>query len=143
MNEGKKFEQDFTKSLTCFHYRLRDAAGWSDAENTRFTPSNICDMIIFSGGVLYLVELKSVIGKSLPKPKQLDGLCKIEFLDVRPCIVVNFRSLEQTYFVRADLFKSRLAELGKVSLNVNDIKEIGKLIPQKKLRTRYKYEWIN
>ena len=141
MNEGKKFEQDFTKSLTCFNYRLRDAGGWSNADNTRFTTSNLCDMIIFNDGVLYLTELKSVIGKSLPKPKQLDGLCEIEFSNVYPCVIVNFRSLEQTYIIRANLFQSKLIELGKVSLNVNDIKEIGQLIPQQKIRTRYKYNF--
>ena len=141
MNEGKKFEQDFTKSLTCFNYRLRDAGGWSNADNTRFTPSNLCDMIIFKDDKLYLCELKSVKGKSLPQPKQLEGLCKIDFDNVFPVILINFRELEQTYMVSARAFEMDLKAKGKVSLNVGDIAKIGQLIPQQKIRTRYKYNF--
>jgi penicillin-binding protein-related factor A (putative recombinase) len=85
--------------------------------------------------------LKSVKGKSLPKPKQLEGLCKIDFDNVFPVILINFRELEQTYMVSARAFEMDLKAKGKVSLNVGDIAKIGQLIPQQKIRTRYKYNF--
>ena len=51
-NEGKRFEQDFIGSVPAewFKYRLNDSsASWSNNENSRFTPSNICDFIVYNG----------------------------------------------------------------------------------------------
>lgn len=48
-NEGKKFEDDFIKSINqdkVFVKRLNDnAAGWSGGSNTRFSSNNECDFI--------------------------------------------------------------------------------------------------
>ena len=48
MNEGKKFEEDFKKSMdkyNIWNYRLRDSSGsWSNNKGSRFTPKNICDI---------------------------------------------------------------------------------------------------
>ena len=45
MNEGKKFEEDFKKSMdkyNIWNYRLRDSSGsWSNNKGSRFTPKNI------------------------------------------------------------------------------------------------------
>ena len=63
MNEGKKFEEDFKKSMdkyNIWNYRLRDSSGsWSNNKGSRFTPKNICDYIAYNNGKLYLLELKS------------------------------------------------------------------------------------
>jgi hypothetical protein len=43
--------------------------------------------------------------------------------------------------VSARAFEMDLKAKGKVSLNVGDIAKIGQLIPQQKIRTRYKYNF--
>ena len=45
-NIGKKFEEDFRKSIpdNMFYYRFRDSGGtWGGNEKMRFTPSNIAE----------------------------------------------------------------------------------------------------
>ena len=81
-NTGKKFEEDIKKSIddTAFLYRLKDSGGsWQGGNKGRFTPSNICDFILFKGSKLYLLELKSHKGKSIPYTaiKQLDKLLEV------------------------------------------------------------------
>ena len=62
INYGKIFEKDFKDSIpdNVFFYRFRDSSGaWQQSENTRFTPSNISDTMLFYQGKLYLLELKT------------------------------------------------------------------------------------
>ena len=69
MNEGKKFEKDFENSIPQYtwYYRIKDSSSsWSNSNNSRFTQKSPCDYIIFKGGKLYLLELKSHNGKSIP-----------------------------------------------------------------------------
>ena len=82
MNTGKKFEEDIKNSIdsTAFLYRLRDSGGsWQGGNKSRFTPSNICDFILFKSPRMYLLELKSHKGKSIPYTaiKQLDKLLEV------------------------------------------------------------------
>lgn len=72
MNEGKKFEQDFKKSLDqhkekLWVYRPPDFGGGQAA---RFTNSSLCDYTVFNDSTqeLYLLELKSTRGKSISCP---------------------------------------------------------------------------
>lgn len=71
MNEGKKFEQDFKKSLDqhtdLWVYRPSDFGG---GQSGRFTNVSLCDYIVFNTSTqeLYLLELKSVQGKSISCP---------------------------------------------------------------------------
>lgn len=110
-NTGKLFEHNIERSLlkTTYYYRLKDSAGaWSKGKEARFTPSNICDYIIFFNCSLYMVEAKSTKGKSLPfsnirknqikefkklekqkeKTKNLHGLFLIEFSDLKETYAV-------------------------------------------------------
>ena len=63
MNSGKRFEQLFQDSckvqgISCT--RLRDAGYRGEDTERRFTIHNICDFIVFPGGLrLYFLELKS------------------------------------------------------------------------------------
>ena len=68
MNAGKQFEKDFKASVLDdqFYLRLNDAGGWSKSSDLRFTPSQLCDCLLFTRGTLYLLELKSHTGKSIP-----------------------------------------------------------------------------
>lgn len=142
MNEGKKFEQDFTKSCEFFTYRLRDAGGWSDADNTRFTPSNLCDMIGFKDGRLLLMELKSCGGTSIPfaNMKQLEAMNKVSYEGVYPIFVLNFRQFGRTYFIKASKLMELKETCGKKSINYLDIELHGTLIRQTLKRTRYQYD---
>lgn len=141
MNDGKKFETDFISSCDFFTYRLKDGGGWSNAENTRFTSSNICDFIAYKEGKLLLLELKSCIGSSIPydNMKQLDGMNKVCYDGVYPIFVLNFRKYDQTYAIKASKLMELRETLGKKSISYLDCQLHGKLIPQTKKRTRFKY----
>ena len=142
MNEGKKFEQDFIKSCDFYTLRLNDGGGWSNAENTRFTASNICDFVAFKQGKLYLIELKSCGGTSIPfdNMHQIEKLNMVSYDGVYPVFILNFRKFEKTYMIKA----SKLLELkntcGKKSINYLDAELYGVHIPQKKKISRYVYD---
>jgi recombination protein U len=142
VNEGKKFEQDFIKSCAFYTLRLKDGGGWSNAENTRFTSSNICDFIAYKDQKLFLIELKSCIGTSIPYTamKQIDGLNSVRHEGVHPVLILNFRKYDQTFIVKA----SKLVELretcGKKSFSYYDAQLHGRLIPQSKKISRYTYD---
>ena len=74
-NKGKVFEREFISSFRndVFYYRLKDSSSsWGNDKNnmkSRFTSKNICDFIVYSysnQGRLFLLELKSIQGKSCP-----------------------------------------------------------------------------
>ena len=151
-NPGKKFEEDFVKSIPerCDVTRLKDAGGWSNATNMRFTSSNPCDFIVWSGEnrQVYKFELKSIKGKSLPfaniKENQLDGLCKSSNKDVMAWFIVNFRAVNETYWIPALAMACEIDIGERKSLSLAKAKEIGILIPQTLIRVRYKYDldWL-
>lgn len=71
INYGKEFEQDFKASINTLErmwlYRPSDFGG---GQSARFTNHSLCDYIIFNDnmGKLFLLELKSVQGKSISCP---------------------------------------------------------------------------
>ena len=145
MNEGKAFESDFINSVseTWFHYRLNDSASsWNGGDKTRFCPSNICDFIVYNGN-LWLLELKSHKGKSIPlsciRPKQLEGLVKATTKSVKAGFVINFRDTSETYYVSADNLDYFMKMETRKSIPLSWVKEFGILIPQVKKRVRFNY----
>lgn len=147
MNIGKVFEADYIKSLpsNVFSYRLRDsAATWQGGSNTRFATSNICDFIVFTQGTLYLLELKSHKGKSIPltciKLKHLVDMVDAEkYHGVKSYIVFNFSTEAKTYQVKAsDILEFYQAGMRK-SIPISFIEEHGQLIEQELKKTHYKY----
>lgn len=155
-NPGKKFEEDFVKSIPdrCDVTRLKDAGGWSNATNMRFTSKNPCDFVVFSPdragdrGVLYKLELKSTQGKSLPfsniKEHQLDALCESDRKGVKAWFVINFRSVNETYWVPAIFVRMQIEKGERKSLALAEARALGRLIKQSLIRVRYKYdlEWL-
>lgn len=119
-NAGKQFEEDFIKSVpeSVYHYRFKDGtAGFAGCqnENVRFQATNIADFLLHDGR-MWLLELKSHLGKSFPytavmgsynknkkvwsKEKQLNDLEKAShFAGIIPGYIFNFRDLNLTYFV--------------------------------------------
>ena len=146
MNEGKKFEQDFINSVpeTWFKYRLNDSGGsWQGGDKARFTPSNICDFIVYNSK-LWLLELKSHKGKSIPlsciRPKQIEGLKSACLKGIDAGYVINFRDIEETYFISAIGVNNYMKQFPeKKSISISWIKGYGILIPHIKKRTRYSY----
>ena len=155
MNEGKVFENDFIKSIPehVFKYRLKDAGGWNRGEDTRFTSSNICDFIVMYGTNLFLLELKSNKGKSMSinnlgqktKDKKLSDLIEAgSKSNVISGYVINFREIEETYFITANNFKELVNITGKKSVNRNDLVSSGNAIKinQEKIRVRSRYDVV-
>jgi len=145
MNAGKSFEVDFIKSVPdeWFKYRLNDSASsWQGGDNSRFTPSNICDFIVYNNK-LWLLELKSHKGKSIPlsciRPKQVEGLLKAYKKGTNAGFIFNFRDVEQTYYVNANHINCFLVSKTRKSIPLSWIEEMGTLIPQMKKRVRYNY----
>lgn len=147
MKEGKKFEEDFKKSVpgNFFIYRLRDSAGaWQGGENTRFTPSNLCDYILFRN-TLYLLELKSTLGASIPlgnfNLKHLKKLAlESEKNKVKGGVVINFRDKEKTYYLPAQKVQDFIRSADRKSLPIQYAQVNGTLIAQTLKRTRYRYD---
>ncbi len=143
MNAGKQFEKDFKASVLDdqFFLRLNDAGGWSKSSDLRFTPSQLCDCLLFTRrGMLYLLELKSHTGKSIPESclKQRDALARVDYADTFPAFVCNFRDYSETYIIYAYFVQQELTV--RKSLSLETCRELGTLIPQKKLRVHWRYD---
>lgn len=149
MNEGKQFEKDFAGSFgfDIFIYKLRDSASFGQASmscKTRFTANNICDYIAYINKELYLLELKSIKGKSLPfsniRPQQLKGLYEEGKKEgVNSYFIINFREVEETYAVSAGSLWNFIENTDRKSISLKDCREIGKLIRQTKKKVHYTY----
>lgn len=105
VNPGKVFEKNFIDKIpkNVFFYRLKD-----DQLGFRGV-SNPADMIIFSGVKFYLLELKTVKGKSIPEAnitlvQRARLLEESKKKNVISGIIVNFRETpdNETYFLSAD-----------------------------------------
>jgi len=163
MNNGKRFEEDFKKSIPrdVFYLRLRDAGGWSNADNTRFTISNICDHIVHYKGKLFLMELKTHKGKSLPyncidedilhpkknknSKKNKDNKVLIlikhsQYKDVFAYYLVYFSDISETYALSAWHVLEHINAGNRKSIELEYFKEHGILIPQWIARTRQRYD---
>lgn len=145
-NEGKKFEEDFRKSIPAgfYIYKLKDAGGWSNASNTRFTISNMCDFIMYSKPTLYLLELKSTKGKSLPfsniKDNQVKELLAASNTEgIQAGLVINLRSVNETYYLSIKDFKKYVETTERKSISLDYLRNEGILIEQELKKTRYRY----
>ena len=83
-----------------FAYRVHDSGGLATKKNNRFTQKNLCDYIMYDG-VLYLMEMKSHKGPSIPKDKlsQLEGLLAIRKDGVGAWFALNYRDYDVTYML--------------------------------------------
>lgn len=153
-NPGKRFEEDFIKSVPdrCDITRLKDGGGWSDATNTRFTSSNPCDFIIYAERhrsiAMYKLELKSCLGKSLPfgniKEHQLEELYKSSLVGVEALFIVNFREVNETFRVPVVTLRAFINQTERKSIPLAWFREFATLINQSLIRVRYRYdlEWL-
>lgn len=160
MNEGKKFEAAFKKSIPDYAmlYRLPDAAqSFNQSENLRFSRKNPFDFFLFDAprGRLFGIEAKSVSGKSVSFERDKNDTGIIHYHQIQGLnnynkyensvfgFVIEFREIETTVFIDIDNFNSLLDKIKKKSFNFNDLKNSGLqyyVIPQKKKRTQYTYD---
>ena len=156
MNAGKQFEKDFKSSVLDdqFYLRLNDAGGCSKSADLRFTKSNLCDCIVHPpiSSILYLLELKSHTGSSIPEsaingdPKKrkagqktrVERLAEIDQVGTFPAFVCNFRDYSETYIIGAYYVQQELTV--RKSLSLGTCRELGTMIPQRKLRVHWRYD---
>lgn len=155
MNPGKKFEQNFSKSIPedIYFLRIKDSASsFSPNSKSRFTPNNPYDFLLFYKGNLFPMELKSTNKKSLSiqrtkeeqskeiKYHQIDSLSTANtYSGIYAGFVLDFRN-ENTYWISIESFNNFLLENDKKSINIEDVKKYnGILIDKSKIRVNYKY----
>ena len=163
-NEGKKFEEDFVKSIDESHVlvkRLNDnASAWSGGSNTRFASNNECDFILYDENTqtLYGLELKSTKEDSLTFWREdFEDKTKKQTFMIRKCqilglekfskykgvfgFVINFRSHNnQTFFVSITDFLNYTKSLQKKRINYGDVLKMNPLeIDGHLVRTRHRY----
>lgn len=140
-NPGKQFEKDFYASVPpdIFVYRMKDdSLGFAGVRNP-------CDFILYKTPNIYLLELKSHKGKSIPftaiQSNQIESLYRFSFIDgVVAGFVLNFRDVNETYFVDA-VFAYHFYKAGeRKSYSLDWVRDNGILIPQELKRTRFKYD---
>ena len=155
-NEGKRFEANFKNSIPkeIYYMRLKDNAGsWQGtSEKARFTPSNACDCILHYRGYLFLAELKSYKGKSIPfhcfRDTQLQELYKLIPREEELAVAVfNYRDIEETYMVHiADVKEfietSTLNDTRK-SFPINWVREVGYFVPHERKKVNYTYDVLD
>ena len=140
-NAGKDFEQDIKASFSpeCFVERYKDdTAGFHGV-------CNPADFRVYRYPLTFLIECKSHKGKSLPLAKIREGQLKAMLKAVaHPGVyggyIINFRDLEETYYLSAQNVKDFM-ELGKrKSIPVDFCRQCAIRIPQELKRTRYRYD---
>lgn len=151
-NEGKKFEEDFKKSIPDSYYwiRLRDPAqSFGGQNNLRFSLKNPYDLLIYTDGFLFPLELKSTKGTSFSfkgsspmiKQQQIDDLTKAAtYKGIIPGFIFNMRKYTKTYFLHINNFNKFLSQTDKSSINQQDIIDFGGIeIVGKLKKVRYQY----
>lgn len=152
MNNGKEFEQQFRKSTlkidNLFYYRLKDSPSvWNKGTQTgiRFTNDNICDVVMYKKPNLFLLELKSHIGASLPfsciRENQIDGLFKASSIKgIISGIVCDFSEKDKCYFLDISFVKEFKDKETRKSIPIAYFQENGIEIDIKKLRVKKIYD---
>lgn len=158
-NVGKEFEDSIKRSIPShiLLYRIPDAAQSFGGGNLRFSRKNPFDFIMWDSQyrTLYALEMKTVSGKSVSFERSLDehgdihvhqieGLKEWSKYDGIACgFIIEFRGIETTVFIEIHDFERIMDEIQKKSFTIADLDDhqIRYIkIPQKKMRTRYKYD---
>lgn len=166
-NFGKLFEQNFQKScikqnICCI--RLVDSNKFDFGQQSRFTPTNICDFICFDGDILCLTELKHTIGTSISfnqpptekggqpmiKPHQVKSLLeRSKYPNVYCGLLLDFADRINkkgevieggTYFVEINVFVGWASSVTKKSINKDDCEIIGVKVDRTKKKVNYSYD---
>lgn len=148
-NEGKRFEEDFKKSIPkwCWCNRYKDGTanfGGTKNENVRFQAHNICDFEVLAEDKLFLLELKSYNGVSIPlsgiRKTQLEEMLKAsEYKNIKPYFMFNFRLLQKIYAVKVENVQEFVTKAERKSIPVKWCIENGIELEGIKKKVRFKY----
>jgi recombination protein U len=143
-NDGKKFEEDFRRSTPpeVYVHRVKDAG--SDKTHLRGV-KNECDFIFYRYPWMYLLEMKSHKGKSIPfgalTAEQIEGLSEHAIRPgVKAGFVFNYRELGETYYVPAVDVAEYMCYTERQSFPVDWCRQVGRRVDQRLVRTRYRYD---
>jgi recombination protein U len=159
INQGKKFETNFSKSVPDYAllYRIADSAQSFGGGNLRFSNRNPFDYILFDSHkhILYALELKTIESGSIPfdrKPEdkngkihyhQIMGLNKWAKYDgIIAALIIEFRDIEKTIFIRIEDFNKLMDVIPKRSFRYDDLQKYNiqyTPIDQVKKKVNYKY----
>ena len=159
VNYGKRFESDFLKSAekAMFIYRLADPGSSFNLKCqgcpklvTRFSVRNIADFIAFSNNTLYLLELKSHKGKSIPfdaivkneKDNRLWKMVEAEekWKNVSSLVIINWRDCDnETHIIPAAKIHNYIYSSDRKSIPFS-MTEDWWLLPHELKRVRYSYD---
>ena len=148
INSGKRFEQNWKNSIPkdIFYYRFRDgSSSWGGNDKVRFQQTNICDCLMFDGDYLYLLELKSTKGKSLPfnniKKHQIEDLLWAnEYANTICGLVVEFSVLTECYFIEIGRFKAFYDSTNRKSIPIDYLRKNGIKIGTEKKKINSKFD---
>lgn len=145
-NIGKIFEAEIKASFPSDFFVERykdDTAGF-------YGVSNPADYRIYKYPYTFLLELKTHRGKSIPidkiRPNQIQGMLKAVHHDgVYGGFILNYRDLEETYYISVNAMIGYITGTDKKSIPVDWCRYNGVKIEQIKKRVRYSYnlsKWL-
>lgn len=158
-NLGKRFEENFKKSIiddeNTLLYRFKDGTanfGGERNTNVRFQASNVCDFMLFHSyeynSKLFLIELKSHKGKSLPitcirdnQIKEMTTYSKKK--NVESLLIVNFSDIDRCFSISIDQFNEFIKLGERKSIPLSYFEEYGIEIDIIKLKVNNKYNIYN
>lgn len=156
-NKGYILQDNIKKSCEkqdILFYRFKDSPfSFANSNKTKFTTNNICDCMMFLVNKLLFVELKSTKGKSFSftehSLRQLNDINKLihnkqglKRFGVYGCFIVEFRELEETYFIQVQDILKYLKENNTKTINIQKYIDKNKCIKieQKLLRKNYTFD---
>lgn len=148
-NEGKLFEEDFKKSIPFDYgfYRFKDGTGnfgGTKNENVRFQAHNISDCEVMGKKYLFILELKSHKGSSIPfsciRPTQLKEMSDIKHEKVKAYFIFNYRDLESTFAIDVQTVKKYIEEADRKSIPIKWVIENGIELKGTKKKVRFRYD---
>lgn len=163
-NSGKKFESQIKTSIgdTAYLLRIPDPPqSFKQSADTKFSHDNPYDFALYSFPIFFALELKTTEHTSLSfwkdgfpektesgnkrtymlRKNQVIGLREVaKHKGVIAGFIINFSSVNHTYFINIIDFLLFCSITNKKSINEQDIIDYkGYLIPQRLLRTNYHY----
>lgn len=142
-NNGHIFEQEFKKSAPEGVYIKKLKVSGMNYKGG----GNEGDYLVYQFPNLYIFELKSHKGKSIPfdrlREVQIKGLTALgKIPGVKTGFIFNFRELEKTYFIHTEHIISYMTSGERKSFPIEWVEEVGVRLEHKKARTRYTYNLL-
>ena len=105
----------------------------------------MCDCLLFGNKTLFLCELKSHNGKSIPfncvRQNQIDQLtAAAKFPFIVPALVIFFPDVEKCWAVHIDDWNNLVDASKKKSANIAEIAQAGFEVGVTKLKVNFKYD---